>query len=151
MNAEPQPEQEGFFTPETSAALDRATAAAREGAQRLEHLASESVDRAVTAARDSKTRNLLASSDALLRAVGTELSVLAIIALALAILCAPIALGLAAVWFAGLWAAKLTGLRAIGWLAGAIVFLFLCRYVWGAKLQRACRRAALALIAGMGS
>ena len=129
--------------------LDRAAAEARAGAGRLEHLAGEDVDRAMTAARDPRTRSRFAALDTMLKAVGAELCLLAIIALALVILCAPIGLGVAAIWFAGLWAAKLTGSRVLGWVAGILVFLFLCRYVWGAKLQRACRRAALALIAGM--
>jgi len=86
--------------------------------------------------------------DMLLAAIGAEIGNLFIIALALAILCAPYAFGLAATWAALHYARAATGHVWLGWTAGIIVFAFLCRYVWGSRLQRASRRAAEALIAG---
>ena len=85
--------------------------------------------------------------DLLFAAAGAEIADLFLIALALAILCAPVGFGVAATWVASHWAHVYTGRAWLGWIAGAAVFIFCCRYVWGSRLQRAARRAA-ALIAG---
>jgi hypothetical protein len=83
-----------------------------------------------------------------LAAIGSEIASLFIIALALAILCAPWAFGLGVAWLAADWAYALSGSPVLGWILGAILFAFFCRYVWGSRLQIASRRAAEALIAG---
>lgn len=84
----------------------------------------------------------------LLAAIGAEIGNLFIIALALAILCAPWGFGLGVSWAAATYTRHFTGHPWLGWTAGVIVFAFFCRYVWGSRLQRASRRAAEALIAG---
>ncbi len=86
--------------------------------------------------------------DLLLAAIGTEIADLFVIALALVILCAPIAFGIGATWAAAYYAGAASGMPLLGWLAGIIVFAFFCRYIWGSRLQRASRRAVAALIAG---
>ncbi len=86
--------------------------------------------------------------DLLLAAIGTEIADLFVIALALVILCAPIAFGVGATWAAAYFAGAATGHAWLGWAAGTIVFAFFCRYIWGSRLQRATRRAVAALIAG---
>jgi 4-hydroxybenzoate polyprenyltransferase len=83
----------------------------------------------------------------LLAAIGAEIGSLFIIALALAILCAPWAFGLGVAWLVADWAYALSGSPVPGWILGVILFAFFCRYVWGSRLQRASRRAAEALIA----
>ncbi len=80
--------------------------------------------------------------------MGTEIADLFVIALALAILCAPIGFGLGATWAAAYYTGLATGHPWIGWVAGVIVFSLFCRYIWGSRLQRASRRALAALIAG---
>jgi hypothetical protein len=64
------------------------------------------------------------------------------------VLCAPWAFGFGVTFGAGYWVARSTGNLALGWIAGAVLFTFFCRYVWGSRLQAASRRAAEALIAG---
>lgn len=93
-------------------------------------------------------RPRLAALDRMLATVGREIADIAVIFLALAILCAPVGLGLLAVW--GLWLGTLavTGSAVLAWIAGIALFAFLCRYVWGARLQSAAKRAAAALVAG---
>lgn len=86
--------------------------------------------------------------DLFLAAIGAEIGNLFIIALALAILCAPWAFGLGVAWLAADWATALSGSAVPGWILGVVVFAFFCRYVWGSRLQIASRRAAEALIAG---
>ncbi len=86
--------------------------------------------------------------DLLLAAIGAEIGGLFLILLALAILVAPTAFGLGVTWLVMEWAGRMSGSPVPGWILGAVVFAFLCRYVWGARLQRASRRAAEALIAG---
>jgi len=86
--------------------------------------------------------------DLLLAAAGAEIGNLFVIALALAILCAPWAFGLGVSWAVMEWAYALSGSPAPGWILGVSVVAFFCRYVWGSRLQRASRRAAEALIAG---
>jgi hypothetical protein len=86
--------------------------------------------------------------DLLLASIGTEIADLFVIALALAILCAPIAFGIGATWAAAYFAGAASGMVWLGWVAGAAVFVFFCRYIWGSRLQRASRRAVAALIAG---
>lgn len=80
--------------------------------------------------------------------MGSEIADLFVIALALAILCAPIGFGVAATWAASHWTGVYTGQAWLGWIAGGAVFVFFCRYIWGSRLQRATRRAAAALISG---
>ena len=86
--------------------------------------------------------------DLLLAAIGQEIADLFTIALALAILCAPWAFGLGVTWAVAEWSYALSHRALPGYLLGAITFVFFCRYVWGARLSRASRRAAEALIAG---
>lgn len=86
--------------------------------------------------------------DLVFTAVGAEIADLFVIALGLAILCAPIGFGLGATWAAAYFTGIATGHPGMGWVAGLFVFAFFCRYVWGSRLQRASRRAAEALIAG---
>ena len=86
--------------------------------------------------------------DLVFTAIGGELVSLFIIALALAVLCAPWAFGIGVTWGAGYWIAQSTGNLALGWIVGVTTFSFFCRYVWGSRLQTASRRAAEALIAG---
>lgn len=93
----------------------------------------------------------LAAFGRVLAAIGDELRGILIIALALAILVAPTAIGLALVWGAWLGVVTLTGSETLGWIAGIAMFAFLCRYVWGARLQSAAKRAAAALVAGRPS
>ena len=86
--------------------------------------------------------------DLLLAAAGDEIGNLFVIAVALAILCAPWAFGLGVSWAVASWATALSHSPVPGWILGVTVFAFFCRYVWGSRLQRASRRAAEALIAG---
>ena len=88
--------------------------------------------------------------DILLAGIGMEIVNLLIIALALAILCAPIGFGLAVSWALASWSAHATGSTAVGWIAAIVSFSFFCRYIWGVRLQSASRRAAEALIARAG-
>lgn len=84
----------------------------------------------------------------MLAAIGAEVASLFIIALALAVLCAPWAFGIGVTWGLGYWVASATANLALGWIVGVTIFTFFCRYVWGSRLQAASRRAAEALIAG---
>lgn len=86
--------------------------------------------------------------DLLLTAIGNEIADLFVIALALAILCAPFGFGIAATWAAATYAGLATGYSWIGWVAGFVTFAVFCRYIWGSRLQRATRRAVAALISG---
>ena len=106
----------------------------------------EAVDRAEQQAKAMRPR--LGRIDHVLGVIGEELRGVMLIALALAILCAPIGMGLIAVWFTGAIVADVTGRETLGWIAGIAVFVFLCRYVWGTRLQSAAKRAAAALVAG---
>lgn len=96
-------------------------------------------------------RPRLNAADRALAVIGDELRAVLIIALALAILCAPTATGLALVWAAWVGTAALTHSRFLGWVVGIAVLVFLVRYVWGTRLQSAARRAAAALLAGQVS
>jgi len=89
--------------------------------------------------------------DLFFAAMGEEIVNLFVIALALVLLCVPVAFGVGVTWGAAYWAGHVTGQSWIGWGAGFAVFAFFCRYVWGSRLQRASRRAAEALIAGKGN
>lgn len=89
----------------------------------------------------------LAAADHALATVGREVASLLIIILALVNLVAPIGIGLAATWLAWIGALAATGSRFLAWAAGILMFAFLCRYVWGSRLQLAARRAAEALVA----
>lgn len=107
------------------------------------HEAVEATER-----RAQAMRPRLTSAHAVLTAIGDELRGILIIALALALLLAPTGVGLALVWSAYVGMVALTGSEILGWIAGIAVFAFLCRYVWGARLQSAAKRAAAALVAG---
>jgi hypothetical protein len=85
--------------------------------------------------------------DLVLAGIGAEIASLFIIALALAILCAPIGFGVGVSWALAAWATRLTGHGVIGWITAIVSFSYFCRYVWGRRLQAASRRAAEALIA----
>ena len=85
--------------------------------------------------------------DLLLAGIGAEIVNLLIIALALAILCAPIGFGVGVSWLLASWAARATGHEIFGWIAAILSFSFFCRYIWGTRLQAASRRAAEAVIA----
>jgi hypothetical protein len=85
--------------------------------------------------------------DRLFAGIGGEVASLLIIALALAILCAPVGFGLSATWLAAHWTIRATGSEVLGWVVGITVFAFFCRYIWGSRLQAASRRAAEALVA----
>ena len=98
--------------------------------------------------RAAKVQDRFRRLDLFLAAIGAEIASLFIIALALAILCAPWAFGLGAAWAAAEWAYTISHRALPGWILGVTVFAFFCRYVWGSRLQRASRRAAEALIAG---
>ena len=87
-------------------------------------------------------------ADFFLAAIGAEIASLFVIALALAILCAPWAFGIGVSWAMMEWSWGLSHSALPGYVLGAITFAFFCRYVWGSRLQRASRRAAEALIAG---
>jgi hypothetical protein len=100
---------------------------------------------AVDGARTLRPR--LSAADHVLGGIGDELRAILIIALALAILVAPTAIGLALVWGAWVGTVALTGSRFLGWIAGIVVLVFFARYVWGTRLQWAARRAAAALLA----
>lgn len=106
---------------------------------------------AETERRASALRPRLDAADRVFSTIGREAGDILIIALALAILCAPIGAGLALTWSAYVGAAWLTGSAALGWVAGIAIFAFLCRYVWGARLQSAAKRAAAALVAARAS
>ena len=98
--------------------------------------------------REAKVQDRFRRLDLFLAAIGAEIASLFIIALALAILCAPWAFGLGASWAVAEWSYTLSHRALPGYVLGAITFAFFCRYVWGSRLQRASRRAAEALIAG---
>jgi hypothetical protein len=85
--------------------------------------------------------------DRLLAGIGAEIASLAIILLALAVLCAPVGFGLGITWLLAHWTIRATDTEFLGWIVGITVFAFFCRYVWGSRLQAASRRAAEALVA----
>ena len=97
---------------------------------------------------EQRARPRLGAADRVLSAIGNELGGILLIALALAILCAPVGIGLALTWGAWLGTVALTGSSVLGWTAAIATFAFLCRYVWGMRLQSAAKRAAAALVAG---
>lgn len=96
-------------------------------------------------------RPRLAAADRLFSAIGREAGDILVIFLALAILVAPIGIGLGLTWGSYVGTVLLTGSATLGWIAGIAVFAFLCRYVWGTRLQSAAKRAAAALVAGRAS
>ncbi len=98
--------------------------------------------------REAHVKQRFNRVDLMLAAAGAEIGNLFIIALALAILCAPWAFGLGMSWAVAEWSYSLSHRALPGYILGVAVFLFFCRYVWGSRLQRASRRAAEALIAG---
>jgi Flp pilus assembly protein TadB len=102
---------------------------------------------AETERRARELRPRLSAADRVLTGLGKEAGDTIIIFLALAILVAPIGLGLALCW--AIWAGVIaaTGSVFLGWVAGIALFAFLCRYVWGTRLQSAAKRAAAALVA----
>ena len=85
--------------------------------------------------------------DRLLAGIGGEITSLSIILLALAVLCAPVGFGLGVIWLLAHGTIRATGSDILGWVVGIAVFTFFCRYIWGARLQAASRRAAEALVA----
>jgi Flp pilus assembly protein TadB len=89
----------------------------------------------------------LAAIDRALMVLGREVGNVILIALTLAILCAPVGFGLAAAWAIAAMIGVFSGSPPLGWLVGIVAFAFLCRYVWGTRLQSAARRAAAALVA----
>ena len=101
-----------------------------------------------TERRSGALRPRMNAADRVLGAIGDELRGILIIFLALVILCAPTGIGLALVWGAYAGTVVLTGSETLGRIAGIAVCAFLCRYVWGVRLQGAARRAAVALVAG---
>jgi hypothetical protein len=105
----------------------------------------DAVDRAERKAQALRPR--LGAADRILTAIGSEIGGILLIALALAILCAPVGMGLAVVWGAYAGTVALTGSVFLGWVAGVAVFALLCRYVWGTRLQSAAKRGAAALVA----
>jgi len=98
--------------------------------------------------RAAKVQDRFRRADLFLAAIGAEIASLFIIALALAILCAPWVFGFGAAWAVMEWSYSLSHRAVPGYILGVTVFAFFCRYVWGSRLQRASRRAAEALIAG---
>jgi hypothetical protein len=108
-------------------------------------LKAEDIEEQVRAARVQQRWRRL---DLVFAAIGAEIVSLFIIALALAVLCAPWAFGIGVTFGAGYWIANATGNLALGWIAGVMLFSFFCRYVWGSRLQAASRRAAESLISG---
>ena len=98
--------------------------------------------------REAHLKQRFNRADLFLAAIGAEIASLFIIALALAILCAPWAFGFGVSWAVMEWSYSLSHRALPGWILGVTVFAFFCRYVWGSRLQRASRRAAEALIAG---
>jgi Flp pilus assembly protein TadB len=101
--------------------------------------------------RAGSLRPRLRSLDLTLTVLGSETSKVLIILLALAILCAPFGLGLAAAGLAWAGIIAATGSTALGWIAAFVMIAFYCRYVWGSRLQGAARRAAQALVASRPS
>jgi hypothetical protein len=97
--------------------------------------------------RAHKLRTAWLRLDRLLAGIGGEVTSLSIILLALAVLCAPVGFGLGVTWLLAHWTIRATGMEWTGWVVGIAVFAFFCRYVWGARLQAASRRAAEALVA----
>jgi protein-S-isoprenylcysteine O-methyltransferase Ste14 len=97
--------------------------------------------------RAHKLRATWLRLDRLLAGIGAEIASLAIILLALAVLCAPVGFGLGVTWLLAHWTIRATGTEFLGWILGITVFAFFCRYVWGSRLQAASRRAAEALVA----
>ena len=100
---------------------------------------------------EQRARPRLGAADRVLTAIGNEMGGILLIALALAILCAPVGIGLALTWGAWLATVALTNSTFLGWVAAIAVFAFLCRYVWGIRLQSAAKRAAAALLAERAS
>jgi len=98
--------------------------------------------------REAKVKERFNRVDLFLAAIGVEIASLFVIALALAILCAPWAFGIGVSWAVMEWSWSLSHRALPGYVLGALTFAFFCRYVWGSRLQRASRRAAEALIAG---
>lgn len=98
--------------------------------------------------REAKVKERFSRIDLFLSATGAEIASLFVIALALAILCAPWAFGFGVTWAVMEWSWSLSHRALPGYALGAITFAFFCRYVRGSRLQRASRRAAEALIAG---
>jgi hypothetical protein len=98
--------------------------------------------------REAKVRQRFRGLDLFLAAIGAEIASLFVIALALAILCAPWVFGFGVTWAVMEWSWSLSHRAVPGYILGAVTFAFFCRYVWGSRLQRASRRAAEALIAG---
>jgi hypothetical protein len=96
-------------------------------------------------------RPRLRNLDQKLAVLGSETGKVLIIVLALLVLCAPLGFGLAAAWLAWFCAVSATGSIALGWIAAFAAIAFYCRYVWGARLQSASRRAAEALVASRPS
>jgi hypothetical protein len=90
--------------------------------------------------------SLLQRLDRQLRAVGAQASVILIMLLAAAILCAPVAVALFLAWLACEWTQGALGVRALGWIVGIGIFAGLSRYVGNAGLSGAVRRAARALM-----
>ena len=103
---------------------------------------------AATERKAQTLRPRLGAADRVLMALGKEAGDILIIFLALAILCAPVGVGLVAVWGAWLGIMALTETSFLAWIVAIALFAFLCRYVWGARLQSAAKRAAAALVAG---
>ena len=88
----------------------------------------------------------LGAIDRVLTTLGKEAGDILIIAMTLGILCAPVGLGLCVIWITGLVIGTFSGSDVLGWVAGIGMFAFLWRYVWGARLQSAAKRAAAALV-----
>jgi hypothetical protein len=102
---------------------------------------------AQTQARAQAFRPRLAAIHRVLTVLGKEVGDAILILLTFAILCAPVGIGLAATWAVGAMIGMFTGSHTLGWIAAIAVFVFLCRYVWGTRLQSAAKRAAAALVA----
>ena len=97
---------------------------------------------------EQRARPRLGAADRVLTVIGSELGGILLIALALAILCAPVGIGLALTCGVWLGVVALTGSTVLAWIAAIAIFAFLCRYVWGMRLQSAARRAAATMLAG---
>ncbi len=101
--------------------------------------------------RTGALRPRLRALDQTLLAVGRELSFILILMLALAILCAPVGIGIAIAWLVWMGAIAATGSKVLGGIAGFLVVAFFARYVWGSRLQGAARQAVAALLVARGS